>query len=745
NLDNDHDEYPDIYEHLGIMYGNGSSSVPVYLTDDGVPQYIADGASLPPSYHLDPWNNDTDGDGIADGIEILTYYTNPMKNDTDADGITDYNELFGPYSSLLGPQCVVDPDLDHDTLNDLTEILNNGNPKLVDTDGDGINDTMEYYKYYSNLNNSDSDGDGIPDFDEAGLNASHRLSNIISGYIRYYSWPQLLLNNSDSDGDGLTDLQEITGNNSTVWNDTTKYYMYYTDPTNPDTDNDGINDKLEVLGTNYTFVNWTQDSSGAYHFKEVTIFTKTDPQSVDTDHDNLTDLQEIASKCNPIERDTDRDGLLDGDEVLRLLSFDNMKNLVLNATNPDTDGDGLIDGDEFYGIGFIVGKHSNPTLTDTDGDGWDDYKEVRIEYTDPDNQDSDGDGIIDSIDPMPMLNLIFTIFTYTLILFGFVASAITYPLNKKAAKVAARAKIEYKKKITKITKRLELERKYADRVTAFARMMPSNIESGSINVKINLRINDDSFFVRQAKLWYSAGADEFRSVMMDKIDDSNFSIIITNIPIDITVLYYFELMDKSGVWLKQLKDEAEQKTYEFSTSKDGIKEATDWDETGLIKCEVCGYMCRPEWETCPECNTPLHDTTQEIFLEDQKRKEEELKKQMDPDEIAWREAQQTDEFWRGLPECPNCGFAVQPDWASCPVCGFDLTTVELKPKAVYEDLETDMDYITEGEKKHDTYIDDTKIPKKKEGKEDTMEEIRKKKKKASEDEWGEGGEDRDIL
>ncbi|MHA1871692.1 MAG: hypothetical protein ACTSXF_12155, partial [Promethearchaeota archaeon] len=37
NLDNDHDEYPDIYEHLGIMYGNGSSSVPVYLTDDGVP------------------------------------------------------------------------------------------------------------------------------------------------------------------------------------------------------------------------------------------------------------------------------------------------------------------------------------------------------------------------------------------------------------------------------------------------------------------------------------------------------------------------------------------------------------------------------------------------------------------------------------------------------------------------------------------------------------------------------------
>lgn len=44
---------------------------------------------------LDPYNPDTDGDGVADGDELDIYGTDPFSWDTDGDGISDGEELFG--------------------------------------------------------------------------------------------------------------------------------------------------------------------------------------------------------------------------------------------------------------------------------------------------------------------------------------------------------------------------------------------------------------------------------------------------------------------------------------------------------------------------------------------------------------------------------------------------------------------------------------------------------------------------
>lgn len=44
---------------------------------------------------LDPYNADTDGDGVADGDELDIYGTDPFNWDTDGDGISDGEELFG--------------------------------------------------------------------------------------------------------------------------------------------------------------------------------------------------------------------------------------------------------------------------------------------------------------------------------------------------------------------------------------------------------------------------------------------------------------------------------------------------------------------------------------------------------------------------------------------------------------------------------------------------------------------------
>lgn len=44
-------------------------------------------------YNLDPFNPDTDGDGLLDGKEILVYGTDPSNKDTDGDGVNDFDEI----------------------------------------------------------------------------------------------------------------------------------------------------------------------------------------------------------------------------------------------------------------------------------------------------------------------------------------------------------------------------------------------------------------------------------------------------------------------------------------------------------------------------------------------------------------------------------------------------------------------------------------------------------------------------
>lgn len=78
-------------------------------------------------------------------------------------------------------------------------------------------------------------------------------------------------------------------------------------------------------------------------------------------------------------RDSDEDGLLDRDE----------EKLGTNPDNPDTDGDGLKDGEE------VTTFSTNPLNADTDGDGLQDGQEVKAIRTDPLKADTDGDGLRD--------------------------------------------------------------------------------------------------------------------------------------------------------------------------------------------------------------------------------------------------------------------------------------------------------------------------------------------------------------
>jgi hypothetical protein len=65
--------------------------------------------------------------------------------------------------------------------------------------------------------------------------------------------------------------------------------------------------------------------------------------------------------------DSDEDGLSNDDEIL----------YGTDPNNPDTDGDGISDGDEVHVYG------TNPLLTDSDGDGASDSQELFVFFTDP--------------------------------------------------------------------------------------------------------------------------------------------------------------------------------------------------------------------------------------------------------------------------------------------------------------------------------------------------------------------------
>ncbi|MEO9891386.1 Ig-like domain-containing protein, partial [Aurantibacter sp.] len=166
----------------------------------------------------------------------------------------------------------------------------------------------------------------------------------------------------DTDNDGLTNNEEAA---------------LGTDTNNPDTDGDGINDGQEVN------IDTTDPLDDCDHVNGTPLSTS------DCDNDDLTTEEEATLGTDPNNPDTDNDGLTDSEEV----------DLGTAPLNPDSDGDGIIDGQE-------VLDNTNPLdacdsiggtpvgTSDCDEDGLTTDEENAL-GTDPENEDTDGDTIID--------------------------------------------------------------------------------------------------------------------------------------------------------------------------------------------------------------------------------------------------------------------------------------------------------------------------------------------------------------
>jgi gliding motility-associated-like protein len=368
--------------------GDGISDRIEGLTDsdgDGTPNYLdldSDGDGLPDSVE---GTRDSDGDGTADYLDL----------DSDGDGIKDVIEANGTDANDDGKvdsaTVLSAVDTDGDTIPDYRDVDadNDGildriegvvdtdtdgrpNYRDPDSDGDGISDLIEGTR--------DTDGDAIPDYLDLDSDADG-IPDATEGSADADGDGIANFRDLDSDGDGITDAIEGTVNTD---NDALPDYL------DPDSDGDGISDRIE--GTIDT------DNDNTPDYKDLDSdgdgITDAIEGTVDTDGDGIPNFRDIDSDADGIPDATELRGDPDGDTIPNYLDPDSdgdgISDQIEGVTNTDgdanpdyldvdSDGDGVTDANE---------KGSGATPVDTDRDGLPDFRDT----------DSDDDGVLDGAD-----------------------------------------------------------------------------------------------------------------------------------------------------------------------------------------------------------------------------------------------------------------------------------------------------------------------------------------------------------
>lgn len=203
--DTDFDGLPDWWERANTFNYRSAA--------DGVLDTDADGLSNFEEFssNTDPLVADTDADGLLDGFEVVEAHTDPLDGDSDDDGLSDY------YEANFSGTSPVSSDTDGDGLNDNDELnVYNTDPLDDDSDDDGSDDGWEVWSGLDPLEasdaSSDDDEDGLSNTDELLYGTNPRLEDsdhdglLDSEEVAVHFTDPL---NRDSDGDRVWDSWEI--------------------------------------------------------------------------------------------------------------------------------------------------------------------------------------------------------------------------------------------------------------------------------------------------------------------------------------------------------------------------------------------------------------------------------------------------------------------------------------------------------------------------------------------------------
>ena len=303
---------------------------------------------------------------------------------------------------------VDDGDTDGDGLSDIQEEDLGTDPENADTDGDGLPDGREVFGGNPALPNNtitnpldvDTDADGLCD---GARGATFRGETCVSGEDTNGNGlrenSETLPTNPDTDADGLGDGTEVLSNYPGPIDAFASRPGAQTNPLNPDSDGDGLQDGAEDISRDGRF---QPGSTGAPN-------RETNPTDPDTDDGGESDGSERTNGRNPVDFPDDDNGRL-GDDDNDGLSNTEEDTIGTDPQNPDTDGDGLGDGVEVNGT-----NDTSPLDPDTDNDGLCDGPRsvtgvcgggedmnangvTEPTETNPTLPDTDGDGLNDGVE-----------------------------------------------------------------------------------------------------------------------------------------------------------------------------------------------------------------------------------------------------------------------------------------------------------------------------------------------------------
>lgn len=351
---------------------------------------------------------DADGDGLGDIIE-----GHVADIDGNADGYISPSEYQTAYNTLGNTDGVM-------TISELadSETVPDGTPDYLDLDSDDDSildlhesDATEMYPNYdansvvttyANLMDSDAVSDGVPDFRDTDSDNDGVLDSAEAGDALTNTEP------IDTDMDGIPNFQDTDADDDGLLDADEATLM--SNPLLADTDMDGCSDSCEVFGTNPP-AEVSCPFIGHPSAPGTVMSPISDPTDADTDDGGTNDCDEANEPTDPrnpaddpwLDEDADNDGVTNGQENVA----------GTNPNNPDSDTDGCTDGCEIFGttamcpyddpensgwfpgMGTVMSPVTNPLVVDSDGDGCNDCLEATTLFTNPNVADTDSDGAND--------------------------------------------------------------------------------------------------------------------------------------------------------------------------------------------------------------------------------------------------------------------------------------------------------------------------------------------------------------